>query len=376
MRCQYCNANWMENDQKFYAFCPFCRKPLIKMTEQISSLKEGLAYLTGEYGKEVLGDRQTVLLFIDTFLPKAKRERNFLNMAYASGIVRLISESKDDNAEKQKLVIQQSMNRLIDAFGISEEWASYVIGCLAMSLGLAVSVHNLTIQRKLDAEKGDVNAQFSLALEYLDKEDMENYGQWMRKAIKNGSVQAAFHYGKYLFDNATENREGEELLMGAANAGNRDAVCYAAHHLSELTEEHQEKIREFVEQMQVMDASLSSKQLLELSFYYEQQDKLPQAITVCEKAYKKEALTSWKRYIALLEKRSAPLDHVTVGKVYRQLLEIGNLEAIEKLAEYVKDKAISEEDKKTVIYWYKVAANAGSVRAQRYLENIYDSGSI
>lgn len=376
MKCQYCNANWTEQDQKFYVFCPFCRKPLIKMTEQIPSLKEGLIYLTGQYGKEVLDDRQTVLLFIDTFLPKAKRERNFLNMAYASGIIRLISESKDDTAEKQKLVIQQSINRLMDAFGISEEWAGYVIGCLAMSLGLAVPAHNLTIQRKLDAEKGDMNAQFSLALEYLDKEDMDNYSQWMKKAIENGSAQAAFHYGKYLFSNVGEEKEGEELLMRAANAGSRDAVCYAAHHLFELKEEHQEKIREFSEQIQITDNSLSARQLLELSFYYEQQDKLPQAIMICEKAYKKEALTSWKRYIDLLEKQSAPLDHVTVGKIYRQLLEIGSLEAIEKLAEYVKDKAISEEDKKTVIYWYKVAANAGSVRAQRYLQNIYDSGSM
>ena len=374
MKCNNCHNEWNEIDNKYYIFCPFCHELLVQISEEINTMEDALNYLTQKYNSEILSDKQTVLQFIDVILPGKKRERNFLNMAYADGLVSSILTTKDDPAEKQQMFVQQAIRQLQDDFGVSEEWANYIMSCIASCSGIRFQSNNSSIQKRMDAENGDCNAQLFLALEALDNEDLDNYTYWIRVAIENGSENAKFHYGKYLYQQVKRKEEGVQLLMNSSEEGNVDAICFMAMHISSLSVENSKKIANIVGKIDFSYELLSVQQLVDLTFYYEQIHELDKAIALAESAYAKEPANVWMRYSDLLKKRSNAVDTITVGKIYRQMAENGNITGVKLLAEYVEEKASSPADMKTALYWYKVAADAGNVPSQLRLAKAYEIG--
>lgn len=375
MKCNNCHSEWNEIDNKAYIFCPFCHEPLIYILEEINTIEEALNYLTQEYNSEILSDKQTVMQFIDVFLPERRRERNFLNMAYVGGLVASVLATKDNPAERQQMFVQQAIDQLQDDFGVSENWANYIMSCIASCSGIRFQSNDSVIQKRISAENGDCKAQLSLAMEALDNEDLENYAYWIRMAIENGSAEATFHYGKYLHQQLESQAEGTRLLTNSAEEGSVDAVCYMARHTNSLTGENSKKIAHIVREIDLAHELLSVQQLVDLSFYYEQIHELDQAIALAESAYTKEPANAWLRYSDLLKKRSNTVDQITVGKIYRQVAEIGNITAVKLLAEYVEEKATSPADMRTALYWYKVAADAGNVPPQLRLAEAYEMGN-
>ena len=93
-----------------------------------------------------------------------------------------------------------------------------------------------------------------------------------------------------------------------------------------------------------------------------------------ENAYAKEPSVSWSRYVEVLEKRSDSMEHITIGKVYRQVAETGNISAIKALAAYIENKSSSADDIKIALYWYKIAADAGDMSSQLRLAKAYETG--
>ena len=55
--------------------------------------------------------------------------------------------------------------------------------------------------------------------------------------------------------------------------------------------------------------------------------------------YAKDSTLSWERYADLLKLRLNAKDQITAGKIYRQIAEKGNIDAIKALAEYIEKKA-------------------------------------
>lgn len=374
MECKKCHQSWDLDDSKVYLFCPFCQESLIDVPEDIDTLDTALNYLTSHYDPTILEDKQTVLKFVDTFLPGKKRERNFLNMAYAGGLVKSVLATVNDSNEKQRAFVQQAVEQMQESYGISEEWSNYIINSVASSLGIESFNVNSGIQKKIKAENRDPEAQYSLALEYFDNEDIKNYIHWIQLAIKNGSKEAVFHYGRFLFQQQDRHEEGIQLLFNSAASGYMDSICYLAKRIKELPIENQKKITDIVGKTKIAYELLSVQQLIDLSFYYQQQVNLDQAISLAEIGYAKDPTLSWKRYIELLKKRNNTKDQTTIGKVYRQMAETGNIDAIRALAEYVEQKALSFSDIKTALYWYKIAADAGDVSSQLKLAKTYETG--
>ena len=109
MRCESCYSEWTTSDGKTYIFCPFCQKPIVPIQEEFKTMEDALCYLTRQYTPEILEDKQTILQFIDTFLPTKRRERNFLNIAYTSGLVKAVLSRKNDTVEQQQAFLQQSI---------------------------------------------------------------------------------------------------------------------------------------------------------------------------------------------------------------------------------------------------------------------------
>lgn len=374
MRCESCHSEWTTADGKTYIFCPFCQKPVVPIQEEFKTIEDALCYLTRQYTPVILEDKQTILQFIDTFLPTKRRERNFLNMAYTSGLVKAVLVRKNDAIEQQQMFLQQSIEELQNIYGVSEEWANYIISSVASSLDIPFQSRNSSIQRKMEAENGDVCAQLSLAIDYLNHEEIENYLHWINNAIENGSTEAEFHYGKYLCQQSSDRDKGMQLLMKAAEKDNIDAICYMARNITSLSAFNQNKIADFVGKIESAYDLLSVQQLIDMSYYFENQGNLNLAICVLENAYTKEPTISWTRYVEVLEKRFNSIDYITIGKVYRQVAETGNISAIKALAAYIENKSSSAADMKTALYWYKIAADAGDVTSQLRLAKAYETG--
>ena len=374
MECTKCHAIWDKADHKAYVFCPFCREPLIDIPETITTIESALDFLTSQFEPDIVEDKQTILQFIDTFLPEKKRERNFLNMAYASGLIHSILASRNDSLERQQTFVEQAVLQLQEIYGISEEWSNYIMGSVASSVGIKFRTRNSLIQRQLKAESGDAQEQFTLALEFWEREDIDNYVHWINLAIENGSEQATFHYGRYLFQQQRDQEKGVQLLLNTASDGNMDAICYMARQIHLLPQKIQIKITDIIGKTEFSYDLLSVQQLLNLSIYYEQLPDFDQAVALAACAYSKEPLNSWVRYADLLKRRSNATDQITIGKIYRQIAETGNLNAIKALAEYVENKSSSTADMKTALYWYKIAADVGDVSSQLRLAKAYETG--
>lgn len=375
MICESCHSEWTAANGKIYIFCPFCRKPVIPLSQKFNTIEEALGYLTSQYTPEILDDKQTILQFIETYLPEKKRERSFLNMAYASGLVKAILVRRQEPDEKQQMFLKQAIEELQNVYGISEEWASYIISGIATSAGIHFRSQNSVVQKKIEAENGDAHAQLSLALDYLTHEDIDNYTHWIQKAIENGSTEAEFHYGKYLFQQSQSKGKGTQLLMLSAKNNNIDSICYMARNIASLPPEEQRKVEIFVGKNEFSYDLLSVQQLIGLSYYFEYENNLNFAIHLLENAFAKDQTATWPRYVEVLEKRATSADHITIGKVYRKIAESGNISAIKALAGYVEDRASSHADMKTALYWYKIAADAGDVESQLRLAKAYETGA-
>ena len=157
MKCKACHKMWDIDENKIYLFCPFCQEPLINITENIETLESALNYLTSHFGIRIYEDKQTVLKFLDTFLTGKKRERNFLNMAYAGGFIKSVLATLNDTSDKQRIFIQQAVDQLQEIYGISEDWANYVMNSVASSLGIEFTNVYSGIQKQLQAENGDIH---------------------------------------------------------------------------------------------------------------------------------------------------------------------------------------------------------------------------
>lgn len=384
MECARCGSVWKEQEGKHYFMCPFCHEPLVTPAKEMDSLQSILLNLTSLYGKEIFSDKQCVMQYLEICMPSGRRERNFLGMAYSSGIVELLLKISRNEQKKQKNIVSQSVALLEEDYGISNEWANYIVESIAISIGLEVEQSTSIVGLRLQAEQGNSDAQYRLALKLFDDVEKESsikqYLFWIEKSALNGNLDAKFHIGKYLFENGDKSlakKNAITYLEEAADSGNLDAVCYLASQINceKVDNRHVDILVAEIEQK--IDF-LTSKQLLDLSKYYENRktnvDRVNRVLECVQLAYKKDRINTWKRYTNILEKIGDRECLAIRTRVLKEIANEGNAEAIFLLAEqYFKD-VHNTADMKTVIYWYKMAADAGMLDAQLRLADIYEKG--
>lgn len=117
--------------------CPFCHEPLVTPAKEMDNLQSILRNLTSLYGKEIFSDKQCVMQYLEICMPSGRREQNFLGMAYSSGIVELLLKISRNEQKKQKNIVSQSVALLEEDYGISNEWANYIVESIAITVLLA-----------------------------------------------------------------------------------------------------------------------------------------------------------------------------------------------------------------------------------------------
>lgn len=378
MKCRWCGEEWAPVNKRIRLTCPHCLKKIISLEESTNDMEKGLICLVDTFGPDVYDDKQNVLEFVETYFPDKKRERNFINIAYSVGSVKMILSAISMPDNRKKSILENAINQMVDEYGIDEGWASFIIGAIARSVGVSLISDNSIISLRNRAEMGDVEAQNKIALHYYSHDDFVNYELWIKEAIKNNSKEARFHFGVYLLSEKTapgDHDEGIRLLIDLVTEDDVDAVCFLGRN-SSILGNYDFDITPHIIAVMSRAESLQGSNWLDLSYYYENQNQLDQAIRVIDQAYKEDKLIAWERYVELLEMRNESLDDFAAGKILREIAETGNLLGVYRLAEKLDKKAKSSSDMMTVLYWYKVAADGGKREARYRLAEIYEQGYL
>ena len=170
MKCRWCGEEWTFTDKRIRLTCPHCRKQIISLDET-KDFESGLICLVDTFGAAVYDEKQVVLEFIETYFQDKKREKNFINIAYSAGSVKMVLSAQNMPDNRKKSMLENAINQMVEEYGIDEEWASFIIGAIARSLGISLIMDDSIITLRNRAEMGDVEAQNKIALHYYSYDD-------------------------------------------------------------------------------------------------------------------------------------------------------------------------------------------------------------
>ena len=132
MKCRWCGEEWAPINKRIRLTCPHCLKKSISLEESINDIEKGLICLVDTFGPDVYDDKQNVLEFIETYFPDKKRERNFVNIAYSVGAVKMILSARSMPDDREKSIIENAINQM---------W---------MNMALMRDGHHLLLERLLE----------------------------------------------------------------------------------------------------------------------------------------------------------------------------------------------------------------------------------
>lgn len=381
MRCERCNSEWRPPRNIQSIFCPFCHASLIEVQEEFNDLDAVLSYLVLRFGTNILRNKQNTLQFLEVFFEKGKREYNFLDNLYASGLMDTLFRLQCAPAAIQKNVAKQVEKQLTEKYGASREWSEYVVGYVCKALGITNNADESIIALRQSAERGNPCAQVKLAGRYQSgqgvEKDLEQYIYWLKNAAESNYAEAEFLLGKELYygRNCKRNLNFAILYLDqAAKSKNIDAMCFVLSK-SELQTLSTLNHKEIAEYLVERENELSSNQLIQLSRYFEDKNLL-QALGFAQLSYDKDTKIAWQHYVSLLRKTDTHESKAIALKVTKNMAAEGNAMACLSLAQRYEDQAKTENDMLTALYWYRMAAEFGELDAQLRLGEIYENGRL
>ena len=113
--------------QKLVQAAMLVEKPLININEKFQALEDVVKYLVNTYDVEIFNDRLTIIRFLEDFLKDSKQIIFFVRIAYSLGIVDRFYESKNNPKEYKVNLIKNSINQMVNEYGVSENWAEYIV---------------------------------------------------------------------------------------------------------------------------------------------------------------------------------------------------------------------------------------------------------
>ena len=381
MKCTRCNSEWQPPRNAQSMFCPFCHAPLIKVPEEFDALDKALSYLASEFGTDIFRNKQNTMQFLEEFFQGGKREYNFVNNLYASGLMDTLFRLQNASNVIQRSAVKQVEKQLSEKYGVSKEWSEYVVGCVCKALGLANNVDESSIWLRQSAERGNPIAQVALAKRYQSGQgvdrDKEQYIYWLKKAAESDYTEAQFLLGKELYDNRACDKDLGAALMYFDRAAKNNSIDAMSFILSDIELQQLSTLdsREIVQYLLERKNELSSIQLIKLSSYFENFD-LTQALELAQLSYDRDEKNAWQYYVDLLKKLGTHESEAMALKVMKDIAAQGNITAYLTLAQRYEDQANTENDMLTALYWYRMAAESGELIAQLRLGEIYEEGKL
>lgn len=380
MICNECGSEWQAFGATQLIFCPFCNKPLINMDRTFDSLESVLDYLVTNYGDDILRNKRSVISFLEYYLPNGQREVNFLTSVYAGGFMDAVFRARHLPDVAQAGSLKQIQFQLREKYGISTDWAQYIIGCICKSLKMTNELDSSIIRLKQKAEAGDAAAQYEVSKAYLlgrsAERDKERHLAWLKKAADSDYPPALYQMSLYLFEGNECSRNEEQAvqyMVKAASLGNIDAICFIGQREG-IKAKCELNIDTLISDISRSSDHLTVPQLRSLCSYHKQAGNMETAMQLADQAYKLDIKTAWKDYYNILCESPTAEAKLLALKVLREAATDGSCEACKMLGTQYESRATTENDMLTAIYWFRMAAESGDVDSQEHIAELYEHG--
>lgn len=381
MRCNHCGSSWQTISNAPVLFCPFCSEALVSLPRNLSDFEEVLTYLASNYGKQLLANQRTVFQFLEKCLPNAKKESAFLRYAYASGVMDQICKVDATNTVAVDSIRKRAFYILTSDYGVSEEWAKYIIFSILKCIGIADQGEDTSavyIQRQ--AERNDPDAQYTLAQMFLDGKDVhastEKYIYWLNRASQNGFVKATFELVRCYVDGTAckQNLSTATTLIKTIIDKIPTAAIYAINNIR-LLSLNDSDISLALKTIENSCDEIGLHAYMALAQYHAQvtQDN-ENALIYAKKAYDISPAEAWELYCQQLQIRNAVGDVPLSIKVMKDAVNDGSSTAAYELGEKHRQGLGVPKNYTTAMSWYRIAANAGNSLAQYQLGTFFEYG--
>lgn len=380
MICNKCGSEWRSLGTTQIIFCPFCDNPLNEVDRTFDSLESVLDYLVADYGDDILRSKRSVIRFLEYYLPGAQREVALLDSVYAGGLMDAVFRTRRLPDTAQAGSLKQIQFQLREKYGVSADWAQYIMGCICKSLKMMNDLDSSIIGLKRKAEDGDGAAQYEVSKAYLlgrhVERDKKKHLAWLEKAVDNEYSPALYQMGLYLFEGteyARDEKRAVQYMVRAASLGNVDAICFIGQR-EDIRAQCDLDIDALIQKVSGSTDDLTVSQLINLCLYHKQTGNENVAMQLAERAYKLDPKAAWKDYYNILFEATAAETRALALRVLREAAADGNCEACKMLGAEYESRAATEKDMLTALYWLRMAAGSGDVDAQVHIAEIYEHG--
>lgn len=381
LRCNHCGSSWQTISNDTVLFCPFCSKALVSLPDDLNDFEEILNYLVSTYGKQLLSNQRVVFQFLEACLPNAKKESAFLRYAYASGIMEQICKIDITNNVAVDSVRKRALYILSSDYGVSEEWAKYIVFSIFKSIGVCEQgedTSSVYIQRK--AERNDVSAQYILSQMFLDGKDVhannDKYIYWLTRASENGFAKATFELARCYINGTVCNQDlflASNLLKDIITSIPLAAV-YALNNIA-LLKFNEAETALTLKIVEDNSYEIGWKAYMALAQYHAHvSHNNNRAITFAKKAYEISPSEGWEIYYQQLQIRGAVGDIPLSIKVIKDAVDDGNSNAAYILGEKHRIGDGVVQNYTIALNWFRIAANAGNTSAQYQMGMLYEHG--
>lgn len=346
MRCNHCGSSWQTISSTPVLFCPFCNEALVSLPTNLSDFEEVLSYLVSNYGKDILSNQRVVSEFLEKCLPNAKKESTFLRYAYASGIIEKICKMDTANTLVVDSIRKRAFFILTSDYGVSEEWAKYIIFSILKSIGLSEQGDDTSIvyiQRQ--AERNDPRAQYELAQMFLDGRDVpistEKYIYWLNRASQTGSPKASFELARCYIDGkiCKQDLSAATAIIKSLIGHVPKVAIYAVNNLNVLSLEPSD-VSQALKTIEECCDEIGLSAYMALARFHAQVTKdNRQALFYAQKAYEVSPAEAWELYCQQLKIRNAVGDIPLSLKVMKDAVNDGStIEAVAALLRSIQSK--------------------------------------
>lgn len=380
MRCNHCGSSWQTISDATVLFCPFCREALVSLPDNLNDFEEVLTYLVSNYGKQLLLNQRAVFQFVENCLPNAKKESAFLSYAYASGVMEQICKIDITNNIAVDSVRKRTLYILTSDYGVSDEWAKYIVFSIFKSIGIIEQGENTSfvyIQRQ--AERNDVIAQYTLSQMFLEGKDVrvnnEKYIYWLTRASENGYDKATFELARCYVDGTVckQDLPLASVLISKVLIFLPMSAVYAVNNIFVL-KLNEDEISLALRVVEDNSDDIGWQANLALAQYYAHLSDNAKAIIYSKKVYDERPSEGWKIYCQQLQSRNGVGDIPLSIRVMKEAVGDGSSEAAFMLGEKHRTGDGVVQNYTIALSWFRIAANAGNVSAQYQMGMFYEHG--
>ena len=389
MECTVCKAEWDSEKAAQMLCCPFCNASIYEIPDGITDLESALSFLVKMNGKSHLLDKRTALKNLEACIPNQKSELNFFKIAHENGIVNDLVSLDVETATEYQVVQQKtrSIHYLQENFGLANEWAKYIVETILCAVGFSLDKDETSVvSLEKKAQKGDVIAQYELALKYKSGTDTskQNAGlfiKWLTSAADLGYANAQYDLGLcYLWGSNVPKDDGQAIYWLKKSAHQQYALAQYSLGMYYIENYNPSvSVNEIISFLESAGDNGKSDGFYQLGMMYEDgllvQKELEKAMEYFTKAISKGNTDAKIRLgLCMLRRNSSQVDSITGQQHLKEAAAEGNAEAMYFLGTVYEEGIGVPSNYNNALFWYKTAAEIGNEKSQFKMGYFYENG--